>query len=634
MNCNCRDNVFLSKNKMTQISRQNFRDLYKPSFKLQVKFSNHFLQINSSMKSPVYTSVTILLFLFFANVSYSQGFLKQDGKKIVNDNGNFLIKGMGLGGWMLQEPYMLQLSGAAKNQQDIRQKLKALIGAEKTDQFYDAWLTNFITKGDIDSMASWGFNTVRLPMHFNLFTLPVDEEPVAGKNTWINKGFAMTDTLLSWCKAAKIYLILDLHAAPNGQGADIAISDRDESKPSLWQSEAAQQKTIELWKKLAERYVNEPWIGGYDLINEPNWGFESADDKNGLKETKNEPLKKLLVALTTEIRKIDKNHLIIIEGNGWGNNYNGMFPLWDNNMAVSFHKYWNYNDPASIQHYLQIREEQNVPLWCGESGENSNAWFTDAITLFQTNNIGWTWWPLKKMGNNNPLQVKGNTQYDQLLNYLKKGTSKPSAEVAFSGLMQLASDSKIGKAVYHKDVIDAMFRQTHAYETIPYKNAIINSGAVLYAVDYDLGRSGFAYHDIDSANYWVSDTKHIDGNKGHQYRNDGVDIERCTDTKTNGYCVAFTEPGEWLQYTINVAAEGAYTIAVRSLAKEKDAAITLSVNHSFSTTIPLASEASLNKWTTIEVKNIHLKKGLNQLRIQFTGTGANLNYLQFFSSKK
>ena len=67
----------------------------------------------------------------------------------------------------------------------------------------------------------------------------------------------MTDDLLKWCAANKIYLILDLHAVPGGQGKDANISDYDPSKPSVWESEENQKKTVALWKKLAERYKNE-----------------------------------------------------------------------------------------------------------------------------------------------------------------------------------------------------------------------------------------------------------------------------------------------------------------------------------------------------------------------------------------
>ena len=44
-------------------------------------------------------------------------------------------------------------------------------------------------------------------------------------------------------------------------------------KPSLWESDDNKAKTVALWRKLAERYADEQWMGGYDLINEPNWNF-------------------------------------------------------------------------------------------------------------------------------------------------------------------------------------------------------------------------------------------------------------------------------------------------------------------------------------------------------------------------
>ena len=192
-------------------------------------------------------------------------------------------------------------------QHRIRKRLEDLTSTEQTKEFYDTWLANGTRKIDVDSMKSWGFNSVRLPMHYNLYTLPSEKEPVKGKNTWLETGFRLTDSLLSWCKANEMYLILDLHAAPGGQGNDVNISDRDPSQPSLWDSEENKQKTVALWKKLAERYANEEWIGAYDLLNEPNYGFEDPiNDKNGLKEKKNEPLTQLLKSITAAIREVDK----------------------------------------------------------------------------------------------------------------------------------------------------------------------------------------------------------------------------------------------------------------------------------------------------------------------------------------
>lgn len=104
-----------------------------------------------------------------------------------------------------------------------------------------------------------------------------------------------------------------------------------------------------------------------------------------------------MVDITKAICSVDKKYMIIIEGNGWGNNYNGILPQWDNNLVLSFHKYWNYNDQASLAKMTKIRDQHNVPIWLGETGENSNVWYTQAVRLYEANYIGWAWWPLKKI---------------------------------------------------------------------------------------------------------------------------------------------------------------------------------------------------------------------------------------------
>lgn len=570
-----------------------------------------------------------LLFLFGIKPASSQSYLKVAGSQIVNASGQeVILRGIGLGGWLLQEPYMLQLAGVAAAQYDIERKIKDVIGEANTATFYNAWLANHCRKADIDSLAAWGFNSVRLPMHYNLFTLPVEAEPVAGQNTWLQKGFDLTDSLLSWCKANKIYLILDLHAAPGAQGNDIPIADRDTAKASLWQSDANQKKTIALWRKLAERYVNEEWIGGYDLLNETNYGFTNPADKNGCADSLNAPLKKLLNDITVAIRQIDQRHIIFVEGNCWANNYKGLLPFSDNNTVVSFHKYWNYNDLSSIQGFINIRQQYNTPIWLGESGENSNAWFTNAIQLLEENKIGWAWWPLKKLGSNNPLQVKLNPGYLQLVNYWKGEAPKPTVAEAFKGLMQLAEDVKVENTIYRKDVIDAMFRQVNSTETKPYHPNSITKTAILNAVDYDLGRSGYAYHDADSANYRVATGKNTAWNRGRMYRNDGVDIDTCNDSFSNGYCVSHTEVGEWLQYTINVSEAGMYDISFRTTAKDSAGKLQLQVGDKIIGDVKLPLTKDDQYWTTTTIRKVALIKGTNKLRVTILNGGFRFSSIQ------
>jgi hypothetical protein len=560
----------------------------------------------------------------------AQNFLHAEGQHIVNEKGeNVLLRGMGLGGWMLQEGYMLRVNGIPQQQNVIKSKIEELIGAKTTEEFYDLWLANHTRKIDVDSMKAWGFNSIRLPMHFALYTLPVDKEPVKGKDTWLEKGFALTDSLLAWCKANQMYLILDLHATPGGQGNDLNISDRDPSKPSLWDSEENKQKMIRLWKKLAERYVNEDRIAGYDIINEPNWGFEDpANDKNGLREKKNKPLRQLMIDITKAIREIDKHHIVIIEGNGWGNNYNGILPIWDSNMVLSFHKYWNFNDINSIKQILNYREKNNLPVWLGETGENSNVWFTQAIELLEKNNIGWSWWPLKKLGSNNPLEISSNTNYQQILDYWSGKGAKPNENDARKGLFKLAEDIKLENNIYHKDVIDAMMRQPHSVETKPYHSNTITANTVLQAVDYDLGRNGYAYADKDTADYrTVIKSPRGVGNKGHVYRNDGVDIQR---DGNKGFFVSDMEDDEWLQYTLNVKEKGVYAIQLTVAAARDSGLLSVSVNGvTINPTVTVPNTGANNKWQVVEIPNVALAFGKQVLRIYVNRGDYNLKELSF-----
>jgi endoglucanase len=570
-------------------------------------------------------------FLLFFQLARGQGFLKASGKIIVNEKGeNVLLRGVGLGGWMLQEGYMLRLQKEGQ-QYRIKQRIEKLIGESQTQEFYTAWLNNHTTRSDIDSLHAWGFNSVRLPMHYNLFTLSAENEPIKGQNTWLPTGFALTDSLVAWCRLNHMYVILDLHAAPGGQGNDLNISDRDPSKPSLWQSEADNQKTIAFWRKLAERYANEPAVGGYDLLNEPNWGFEDTlKDRNGLQEPKNIPLKKLLMDITAAIREVDTRHIIIIEGNGWGNNYHGMLPTWDNNMVLSFHKYWNKNDLASIQHILDFREKYQVPVWLGETGENSNVWFTEAIQLLESNNIGWSWWPLKKLGINNLLQIPGNANYDATVNYWNGKTNQPPAPAnVYQGLMDLAIHTRNENNIVHRDVIDAMIRQPFNFTSHPFQKNMIVPGSVIWAVDYDLGRNGIAYFDMDTANYRISTGKPSMGNYGGMYRNDGVDIFQNVSEPRN-YYVSKTEDGEWLQYTVQVEISGSYTIRLSFASAEAEGMISLlDGEKTVAENIRLDPTGGNETWKTLSLKKIDLQKGEHHLRVVIVKGGFNFSYMLF-----
>ena len=583
---------------------------------------------------PFRTIILLTAIFIFASCKQNKtGFIHTQGHQIVDANGNnIILRGAGLGGWMLQEGYMLQSSGFADTQYKMKDRIVALAGHDAMEAFYDAWLNNYCTKADVDSMAAWGFNSIRLPMHYNLFTLPIEDEPIAGRDTWLNRGFEMVDNLLDWCEANQMYLILDLHAAPGGQGKNASISDYNPDKPSLWESPENQRKTVALWRKIAKRYANEPWIGGYDLINEPNWDFENSGNQNGCNCENNELLWAHLKSIIDAIREVDKSHIVFLAGNCWGNNYNGLpdFTQWDNNIAISFHKYWNFNTQESIQWAIDMREKYNVPVWLGESGENSNTWFSNAIALVESNNIGWAWWPYKKIESPTCRVTAPKTiEYQNLLNYWRGDAEIPSPAQAKQWLIEQAEMLKLENCKINYDVLDAMFRQAQGDKLAKPSKKHILPGRV-FVVDYDFGANNYAWFDNDTANYRTSTQQNTRWNKGGKYRNDGVDIFSCNDEITNGFCVGATEAGEWLHYSIISESVAKYMLNVRYLSTGSEGTVKLEINEQkISEAFTLPSNIEDQVWQTVLLDTLTLKTGTNKLKVKIEQGGFDINYFEF-----
>ncbi|WP_167616720.1 carbohydrate-binding protein [Maribellus sediminis] len=569
-----------------------------------------------TLKYPLLFLILLVALTGAQQAALAQGFLHVDGKRIVDaNNENFILRGIGTGNWLLQEGYMMQTAGLAGTQTQFRNKLIETIGEERTNQFYDSWIKNHFRKIDVDSMAAWGFNSVRVAMHYKWLTLPIEEEPVPGENTWLEEGFQVLDSLLQWCGENQMYLILDMHAAPGGQGKNADISDYDETKPSLWESELNKSKTVALWKKLAERYANEPWMGGYDLINEVNWSFDEGN---------NQPLLNLYKRITNAIREVDNNHILFIEGNWFANDFSGLTEPWDDNMVYSFHKYWSYNNADALKWVTDLRENSNRPIWLGESGENSNVWFTNLVGLCESQNIGWSWWPVKKTNINNVLQVTTNKDYLALVD-MWKGNGSMSADAAFNAVMTFSENHRFENCKIKYDVIDALIRQPHTTKTLPFKAH--KTQQKIFAVDYDLGRNAYAYFDVDTANHEYNTQKFGQWNNGWNYRNDGVDIEINTDPDTTcGYHVAWIDNGEWLQYTINSDSIAAYDFVIRT-ASPNDALIHLEVNGKVaSPQITIPKTGTWEAWSNTTIPNIILPEAEAAIKIVFDKGGLNVNY--------
>ena len=544
--------------------------------------------------------------------------LQVDGTRMVNssDNQEVILNAVNFGNWMVMEGYMMNSVSQAPDQHTWKEKLTPLIGTDSVKAFYDAWLTNHVTQDDINQIKAWGFNAVRLPLHYEYFV------NLRTPDVWNDQGFALLDDIISWCTVAGIYVILDLHAAPGGQSDNSGISDYDSTKPSLWESRDNRSKTVRLWDKISERYKDEPWVAGYDLINEPNWNLPGGT-----------LLRDLYEDLTRVIRANGDDHILFIEGNSYSNDYTGLTPPWDPQMVYVFHKYQSSADFASdLQWVLDLRTAENRPIWCGEHGENSNDNFTKMVELLRGQGIGMSWWPMKKFGSINCLaSATFPPGYQDLLNYLGGSNPNLSAGTARNTLTQLAESVRLANTEPGNEVVRAIFTQPGNRDTAPLGTVPTIPGTI-YASDYDQGMNGHAYADTGWENVLYTTGDYTAWNERWTYRNGGVDIETCSDPDSNGYNVCFFKPNEWMKYTVDVASPGTYRIDLR-VANGSGQTATLEIQSGDGTkTLATASvrPRGWSDWVTVSVNGGFSTAGRQSVRIANTGASdCNINSLRF-----
>lgn len=316
-------------------------------------------------------------------VAAQQKFVHTRGQQIYTPEGKpFLIKGTNLGNWLLPEGYMFKFDKVNAPWM-IEQVLLELVGPSANTHFWKQYLDCYITEADIRLLKEMGSNSVRLPFDYRLFT----NESYLGEND-STRGFYYMDQVVSWCKKYQLYLLLDMHGAPGGQTGDNI--DNSYGYPFLYTDSGCQAQTINIWKRIANRYKNETIILGYDLLNEPIAHFFDQDQLNPL-------LEPLYQKIVRAIREVDNNHLIFLEGTQWASKFHIFSKPFDDKLVYSFHKYWTDTTQDVIQEYVDFRSRYNVPIYVGETGENNDAWILSFRKLLEKNNIGWHYWPYKKM---------------------------------------------------------------------------------------------------------------------------------------------------------------------------------------------------------------------------------------------
>lgn len=299
-----------------------------------------------------------------------------------------------------------------------------------TKERYDS----FISKEDVEQVARFGLDHIRVPFDYNLIT---DEN-----GNLIESGFSYLDKIISWCKDENLNVILDLHKAPGYDFNNAIVSENN----TLFRNELLQEKFISIWNEVSRKYACKSNVA-FELLNEVV--------ENEFAEAWNLLIKKTVNA----IRKNAPNTPIIYGGIQWNSASTLKFldPPVDENVYFTFHFYeplifthqkakWvthmNMENivtyPNSMEYYTELSiplgykgkdttdskekenvkvfllekineaitaaKKQNVKLYCGEFGvidqapdKDSLNWFKDVFSIFHENNIGSAIWTYKEM---------------------------------------------------------------------------------------------------------------------------------------------------------------------------------------------------------------------------------------------
>ena len=383
------------------------------------------------MKKTIVYFAFLAIFLMPLYLKAQGKFISVKGKEVIGADGKpFLMQGTNLGNWLIPEGYMFKFKNV-NSPRLINEVFSELIGPDEAREFWEKYLHAYVTEGDIHYLKTIGVNSIRIPFSYRLFT----HEDYLGQNN-PNRGFELMDRVIGWCKKENIYVMLDMHSAPGGQTGDNI--DDGYGYPFLFKSEASQKLTADIWKRIADHYKNETIILGYDLLNEPIATYFNKDEFNpGL-----EPLYK---KITAAIRTVDKNHIVILGGAQWDSNFKPFGPPFDSKLIYQFHKYWTDPTKAVIQDYIDFRDKYNVPIYCGETGENKDEWVAAFKTVLEQNNIGWHFWPYKKMAN-----LAGFVTFDVPAGYDKVIEYTEKSRASFEEIRKAAPADRelIKKALY------------------------------------------------------------------------------------------------------------------------------------------------------------------------------------------
>ncbi|MBG0818218.1 glycoside hydrolase family 5 protein [Planomonospora sp. ID82291] len=331
--------------------------------------------------------------------------LRVSGSQLVDSAGAPVrLRGVGLGGWLNMENF---ITGYPANESGMREAVGRAVGEDRAELFFDRLLTSFFGPEDADLLAAAGMNCVRIP--FNYRHLESDDRPFEIDE----HGFRHLDRVIGLLAERGIYSVLDLHAVPGSQNQHWH-SDNPTHVAAFWRHRHFQDRVVHLWEAIADRYRDQPYVAGYNPVNEPG-------DPGG------RVVGPFYDRLVKALRAVDPGHVLFLDGNTYSTDFSVFREVYENTVFVC-HDYalagfahggpypghtqgeWVDRDHLvrTFERRTAFQRETGTPIWVGEFGPvytgdpeidaQRYRILADQLEIFDEHQAGWALWTYKDVG--------------------------------------------------------------------------------------------------------------------------------------------------------------------------------------------------------------------------------------------
>jgi hypothetical protein len=219
-----------------------------------------------------------------------------------------------------------------------------------------------------------------------------------------------------------VYTIVDLHALPGSQNQHWH-SDNPTHRALFWEHRHFQDRVVGIWEAIADRYKGNPWVAGYNLMNEP------ADESRAV-------VGPFYDRLSAAIRDIDPEHILFFDGNTYSTEFDFFGePL--ENAVYALHDYVpaglgradEYPGPESAEAKFLERSEYarrtGTPIYVGEfapiyTGDEAvdaerRRILDDQLQIYKRYGAGFATWMYKDLGRQGLTSVRPDSPYGELV---------------------------------------------------------------------------------------------------------------------------------------------------------------------------------------------------------------------------